>query len=247
VSNYGQVQVRQDEGSPKFLNDYSPEQGRYGGGIGFLTDGNEILSTYYPGNARSFDRILGQGYFRKVARGRSYEIDQVIFAPFGDDPVLLSMVTVTNQGELSGDLRWIEYWGCHNYQFSYRSWMQAGEQDEPKAAELRRQFASRFAHEFRTIPEGAGLIETQRFLGRTRQDNQAWEKVQASLEKDPSGFFGAPVQDLALGATMEDLNPPSTFLVSLDAPMDGFATDASAFFGERRHRSSLRTVSQAER
>jgi hypothetical protein len=231
VSNYGQVQVRQDEGSPKFLNDYSPEQGRYGGGIGFLTDGNEILSTYYPGNARSFDRILGQGYFRKVARGRSYEIDQVIFAPFGDDPVLLSMVTVTNQGELSGDLRWIEYWGCHNYQFSYRSWMQAGEQDEPKAAELRRQFASRFAHEFRTIPKGAGLIETQRFLGRTREDNRAWEKVQASLEKDPSGFFGAPVQDLALGATMEDLNPPSTFLVSLDAPMDGFATDASAFFG----------------
>ena len=30
---------------------------------------------------------------------------------------------------------------------------------------------------------------------------------------------------------MEDLNPPSTFLVSLDAPMDGFATDSAAFFG----------------
>ena len=30
---------------------------------------------------------------------------------------------------------------------------------------------------------------------------------------------------------MEDLNPPPTFLASLDAPMDGFATDASAFFG----------------
>ena len=26
VSNYGYVQVRQDEGSPKFLNDYFPEQ-----------------------------------------------------------------------------------------------------------------------------------------------------------------------------------------------------------------------------
>ena len=30
---------------------------------------------------------------------------------------------------------------------------------------------------------------------------------------------------------MEDLNPPSTFLVSLDAPLDGYATDAAAFFG----------------
>ena len=27
VSNYGYVQVRQDEGSPKFLNDYCPEHG----------------------------------------------------------------------------------------------------------------------------------------------------------------------------------------------------------------------------
>ena len=45
-------------------------------------------------------------------------------------------------------------------------------------------------------------------------------------------FFGpACFPALAPGATMEDLNPPSTFLVSLDAPMDGFATDASAFFG----------------
>jgi hypothetical protein len=37
VSNYGYLQVRQDEGSPKFLNDYSPERGYYGAGIGFLT------------------------------------------------------------------------------------------------------------------------------------------------------------------------------------------------------------------
>ena len=63
VSNYGYVQVRQDEGSPKFLNDYSPEHGYYGAGIGFLTDGNAVLSTYYPGNGESFERILGEGYF----------------------------------------------------------------------------------------------------------------------------------------------------------------------------------------
>src|SRR5258706_11059065 len=30
VSNYGYVQVRQDEGSPKFLNDHCPENGHYG-------------------------------------------------------------------------------------------------------------------------------------------------------------------------------------------------------------------------
>jgi len=111
VSNYGYVQVRQDEGSPKFLNDYSPEHGYYGAGFGFLTDGNAVLSTYYPGNGESFDRILGEGYFRKIVKNHQHEVDQVIFAPFGDDPVLLSMVTITNHGAEAADLRWIEYWG----------------------------------------------------------------------------------------------------------------------------------------
>ncbi len=231
VSNYGYVQVRQDEGSPKFLNDYSPEHGHYGAGIGFLSDGNEILSTYYPGNGQSFERILGEGYFRKIVKGRRHEIDQVIFAPFGDDPVLVSMVTLTNHESDPADLRWIEYWGCHNYQFSYRSWMQAGEQNEPKAAELRRQFGARFAHEFRALPKGSGLIDTETFLGRSAEDDQAWEQLEASLRKDPSGFFGGPVGELPRHASMEDLNPPSTFLVSLNAAADGFATDASAFFG----------------
>ncbi|MFP5307034.1 MAG: hypothetical protein ACLGI7_14575, partial [Gammaproteobacteria bacterium] len=32
-SNYGYLQVRQDEGAPKFLNDYAPERHCYGGGV----------------------------------------------------------------------------------------------------------------------------------------------------------------------------------------------------------------------
>ncbi len=231
VSNFGYVQVRQDEGSPKFLNDYSPEHGHFGAGIGFLTDGNAILSTYYPGNGESFDRVLGEGYLRKIVKAHQYEIDHVIFAPFGDDPVLLSIVTVTNRGSAASDLRWIEYWGSHNYQFSYRSWMQATVQPGVNAADLRRQFGGRFAHQFRAMPQRAGLIETQKFLGRTPEDEKAWEQVEAYLKKNPTGFLGGPVPEPGAGATMEDLNPPPTFLVSLDAPMDGFATDASAFFG----------------
>ena len=112
VSNFGYVQVRQDEGSPKFLNDYFPEQSHFGAGIGFLTDGEQVLSTYYPGHGESFDRIMGEGYFRKTVKGQKYAIDQVIFAPFGDDPVLLSAVTVTNHGNQDANLRWVEYWGC---------------------------------------------------------------------------------------------------------------------------------------
>jgi hypothetical protein len=231
VSNYGYVQVRQDEGSPKFLNDYCPEDGRYGAGIGFLTDGNELLSTYYPGNGASFNRVMGEGYLRKTVKGSHYEVDQTIFAPFGDDPVLISMVTVTNQGGSAAKLRWVEYWGCQNYQFSYRNWMQAGMLgDATKAAAMRREFGGRFAHRFEEMPNSVGLMETQTFLGRTPEDESEWKKVEAAI-KDPSGKFVGHLSDSSTGAVMEDLNPPPTFLVSLDAPMDGFATDAAGFFG----------------
>jgi len=45
ASNYGHVRVRQDEGGPKFLNDYAPERGNFGGGFGYLTDGANTIST----------------------------------------------------------------------------------------------------------------------------------------------------------------------------------------------------------
>ncbi|HET9086339.1 MAG TPA: hypothetical protein VFN53_02335 [Acidobacteriaceae bacterium] len=231
VSNYGYVQVRQDEGSPKFLNDYSPEDNHYGGGIGFLTDGETVLNTYYPGQTGDFERILGVGYMRKTVTSPQLAVDQVIYAPFGDDPVLISQVTVTNHSNAVKHARWVEYWGCHNYQFSYRSIMEAGMAgNQAKAAQLRRAFGGRFSHQFTTWKDGAGLLESQKFLGRTPEEEQAWQQMQAALKKSPDGFFGAPVPKLARHTTMEDLHPPATFLVSLDAPTDGVATNAAEFF-----------------
>jgi hypothetical protein len=36
------------------------------------------------------------GYFRKKVASGNYSIDQAIVAPFGDDPVLISQVTIAN-------------------------------------------------------------------------------------------------------------------------------------------------------
>jgi hypothetical protein len=229
VSNYGYVQVRQDEGSPKFLNDYFPEESRYGAGVGFLTDGKRVLSTYYPGNGASFDRIFGEGYFRKTVTSTSYEVEQTIVAPYGDDPVVMSMVNVTNRGVSAADLRWVEYWGVQNYQFSYRSGMEAGHvHDNTKGAALRRDFAARFVHKFSEISNGSGLRETQSFLGRTAEEEALWRQVEVGM-KNPDGPFGGHMHQVAPGAVWEDLNPPSTFLVSLDAAPDGYSTDAARF------------------
>ena len=232
VSNFGYLQVRQDEGSPKFLNDYYPNHGFYGAGVGFLTDGTHSLSTFYTGRAEQFERTLGEGYFRKTVRAYDYEVDQAIFAPFGDDPVLISQVTVTNHRKNRAELRWVEYWGCQNYQFSYRAGMQAALGGvKVDSTVIRRRLAGRFSHHFNKLPMERGLVESQVFLGRTPEDEQSWDHVQAFLKANPAGFYGGPMPDLAPGTAMEDLAPPATFLVSLDAPGDGFATNAATFFG----------------
>lgn len=232
ASNYGYVQVRQDEGSPKFLNDYAPAQHRFGGGIGFLADGDLILSTYYPpGAATSFERFFGIGYLRKQLQSARYAVDQTIFAPSGDDPVLLSQVTITNRSVQPQHPRWIEYWGCTHYQFSYRALMEASVNGSADATpKLRRDFSHRFEPRFERLANNAGLLQRQRFLGRSSGEEALWKRVQASLRENPHTYFGGPVPPLAPGASMDDTAPPPTFLVSLDAPADAFATDAVVFF-----------------
>ena len=119
ASNYGYVQVRQDEGAPKFLNDYDPKNNIFAGGFGYLIDGSDFISTFYSGNHKKFERIYGIGYFRKIVEENGLDVDQIIFAPYGDDPILISQVSVKNGRKESANLRWIEYWDCSMYQFSY--------------------------------------------------------------------------------------------------------------------------------
>ena len=32
-----------------------------------------MLSTYYPGHGESFERIMGEGYFRKTVKGKNMQ------------------------------------------------------------------------------------------------------------------------------------------------------------------------------
>ncbi len=229
ASNYGHVRVRQDEGAPKFLNDYAPERGCYGGGFGYLTDGAAMLSTFYPGNADRFDRVFGVGYFRKKVSGHRYAVDQAIFAPFGDDPVLVSQVTISNSGSAEANLRWVEYWGCQIYQFSFRAFfdMFAGK----SMHDSRRDFGARFSHHFALAAGGAGLMETKEFLGRDPEAERRFQGMIAHLEKSPNVFLTAPDKKVPKSADFEDLNPPATFLVSLDDLPNGMSTNGTGFFG----------------
>lgn len=228
ASNFGYVRVRQDEGAPKFLNDYAPEQGYFGAGIGYLTDGNVSLSTYYTEATETHERVFGIGYLRRRVHGYGYEIDHVIFAPYGDDPVLLSQVTVRNRRHADAVLSWFEYWGCQVYEFSFRSFMESGGKG---VCEIRREMGTRFKHHFRAQDGRIGLLESKEFVGYSPAEAERWRQTLRNLEERANPFLAPPEKDVPKQASFDDLSPPPTFLVSLDAPVDGISSNGKAFFG----------------
>ncbi|MHA1266870.1 MAG: GH36-type glycosyl hydrolase domain-containing protein [Candidatus Helarchaeota archaeon] len=232
VSNYGHVLVRQDEGAPKFLNDHNPAQGSYAGGFGYLTDGTVLLSSYYPGNCEKFERIFGMGYYRKTISGAGLEADQLIFAPFGDDPLVISQVTITNKREKAADLRWIEYWGCQMYQFSYRSFIRGLISKKLTVPERRRNFSKRFRSSCAITENRDGMIVQKQFKGRTFGDRLNWAIINFFMATFFRKLSGGRVKSPVKEVSFEDKAPPPIFLVSLDAPPDGFSADPRKFFGE---------------
>jgi hypothetical protein len=234
ASNYGYLQVRQDEGGPKFLNDLDPAAGRFGAGLGYLTDGRDILGTYFPGTAQSpdggpsFERFFGTGYLRKQITGANFSVDQTIYAPFGDDPVLLSEVVVTSLAPEAANLHWVEYWGCQIYPFSLEAYdagrTLAGRPDPVRIAKLRRDLASRFDHRFERIHGQPALLETKHRRSQKPADPGA--AVQEEITANAGLLPVTPSKQ----PSSEVLAPP-TFLASLDDGPVRFVTDAAAFFG----------------
>lgn len=77
------------------------------------------------------------------------------------------------------------------------------------ARKYRQKFSERFIHEFEILGDGIGLIERSHFEDQADNDSSASPK-----------------------AVMKDMNPPMTFIVSLDAKADGIETSESYFFGK---------------
>jgi hypothetical protein len=230
ASNYGHIQVRQDEGSPKFLNDHNPENGVYAGGFGYLTDGDIVLSTIYPSQGASFERIFGMGYYQKSVEGKGLKVKQTIFAPFGDDPLLISQVQISNGSENPVDLRWIEYWGCEMYQFSYKSFIMGLISKKNTVPSLRRQFNLNFEHEFTPLSQ-TGILAKKHFKGVRFGEKLKWAILKFLIGTFFKKLSGGKIKSPVKESVFEDTAPPPTFLISMDAPVDGMSTNPIMFFG----------------
>ncbi len=221
ASNFGYIKVRQDEGGPKYLNYYEPKLNQYAGGFGYLKDNISELSTYYLSADQNLKRRYGVGYFQKEISDDQYHVNHIIFAPFGDDPLLVSQVTITNNSSEEKEATWFEYWGCFNFQFSLQALLKAIQSKKPETLkEYRLEFEKRFKNKTIILDGNKGLF------------NMKFEEKSKIRDKQTDFNLRCVGTKLKNKPDFEDKNPPPVFLVSLDGPANGFCNDPNVFFGK---------------
>ncbi len=223
--NFGYVKIRQDEGSPKYLNDWYPKAKQYAGGFGYLEANGQVLSTFYQ-EQDGFERIFGEGYFTKRVAQGDLAVEQTIFAPYGDDPVLVSRVRVTNKGDKPVSARWFEYWGTEQYQMTYRplNYQYYNEACDPNYFYyFRREFSRNFTRVF-TDTSAGGKCDF-RFDGY-RYPEEDLERGIASIA-DVNALINPKVGETC---GYEDLTPPALFVECLSGQDNCMRYSGSSFF-----------------
>jgi hypothetical protein len=115
--NHGYTELWSQDRLMQWANRYDAANRHYAGGYGYLKVGDKVLSTLYTDRPKgsAFEREFGVGYSRKHLAAQGVEVDQRTFAPFGDDPLLLDQVTITNASGAAKKVSWFEYWDVNPY------------------------------------------------------------------------------------------------------------------------------------
>lgn len=103
------------------------EHEHYSGGFGYVHDGTEAWATafkYRPKGA-TVRRVFGLGYFETESNYRNIRVTRRTYAPFGNDPVLLSDVNLRNTSDQPITIRYSEYWDVNHHQLR-ANWFQTG-------------------------------------------------------------------------------------------------------------------------
>jgi hypothetical protein len=115
--NHGYTQLWSQDRQQQWANRWEPEHRHYAGGFGWLVVDGMVLSTLVldrPAGA-TVERDFGVGYARKTLHAQGLDVEQLTYAPFGDDPLILDNVTITNHTAAPRSLSWFEYWSVNPY------------------------------------------------------------------------------------------------------------------------------------
>ena len=110
--NHGYVQVWSQDNLYQWLNYYQASSDHFSGGYGYVDLNGHSWSTLYldrqPGE--TVRRIFGVGYAQTSITIPGLAIKAVVYAPYGNDPVMLHDVTLTNTSRSTERPTWFEYW-----------------------------------------------------------------------------------------------------------------------------------------
>ena len=254
TSNYGYTQLRQDEGAPKLLNDVHRSDSQFGAHNAIVSDARtgKVLATSW--SAVDGERTFGVGY-RRVRRSsagcepagtarptKCVHLEHTVFAPKGDEPVLLSTAKLTNNGDDRVELVYSEAHSAAMTQLDFFSWeLKQLEgtcyKDTCYKGPLadRRLFAATHYEQTFSRLAGGGLLEQNRFLGLTEADHKAYDRLQKELGLLSAFTEWVGAVHPSLGgnrSSLWDTAPPRTFAALLDAKVeDGFGCSARDFWG----------------
>jgi hypothetical protein len=115
--NDGYTQFWSQDRLAQWANLYEPQSHHYAGGYGYLNVDGRTISTLYldrPAGAQT-EREFGVGYYHRMLRTDRVSIAENLYAPFGNDPLLLHDVTITNLGSQTRTMTWYEYWDVNPF------------------------------------------------------------------------------------------------------------------------------------
>ena len=126
--NHGYVQFWSQDRRYQWLNRYDAASGHYAGGYGYLRSGRQTISTLYDDRPKgsTSSRDFGVGYFHRSTAASGFAIDEYVYAPFGDDPLLLHDVTISNRSSRARKASWFEYWDVNPYDQATKSAISVG-------------------------------------------------------------------------------------------------------------------------
>ena len=115
--NHGYTQLWSQDRLAQWTNYYDAAHGHFSGGFGYVNVDGKVFSTLYddrPASATT-SRTFGVGYYAHSMAADGAAVSDVVFAPFGNDPVLVHQVTISNTSSRTEHLSWFEYWDDNPY------------------------------------------------------------------------------------------------------------------------------------
>ena len=110
--NHGYVQLWSQDRLYQWMNFYDAAHNHYGGGFGYINADGRVISTLYddrPAGAQTLRRF-GAGYYAKRTSVPGISEADTVYAPYGDDSLLLHDVKITNTGSKQLTGSYFEYW-----------------------------------------------------------------------------------------------------------------------------------------